>query len=74
MTYPFPNFNGSSLGMEKSFHPTVYWICDYISNSELKLNHVSKWGLMEISLHSYPNCKEFIAKPFCLWHDSREFE
>ena len=32
-----------TLGMgPKSFHPTLYWICDYLSMLGLKLNHVSK--------------------------------
>ena len=47
---PFLNFNGSklqrfnrwSLGMDKWFHPTLYWACDYLSMLGLKLNHVSK--------------------------------
>ena len=46
MTYPFPNFsqwcNHWSLGMDKSFHPTLYWACDYLSMLRLKLIHVSK--------------------------------
>ena len=34
--YPFPNFNG--------FHPTLYWIWNYLSMLWSKLNHVSKRG------------------------------
>ena len=33
-----------SLGMDKQFHPTHYWVCDYLSMLGLKLNHVSKRG------------------------------
>ena len=25
INYPFPNFNGVIVGMEKGFHPTLYW-------------------------------------------------
>ena len=34
--------NHWSLGMDKSFHPTLYWACDYLSMPGLKLNYVSK--------------------------------
>ena len=30
ITYPFPNLNGRSLGMDKSFHPTLYNGLNYI--------------------------------------------
>ena len=33
-----------SLGMDKSFHATLYNVCDYLSMLRLKLNHVSKSG------------------------------
>ena len=36
--------NRWSLGIDKLFHPTLYWACDYLSMSGLKLNHVSKRG------------------------------
>ena len=36
--------NRWSLGMDKWFHPTLYWACDYLSMLGLKLNHVSKRG------------------------------
>ena len=42
ITYPFPN----SDGMEKYFHPTLYWTCDYLSMLVFKLFHVSKRGPM----------------------------
>ena len=29
ITYPFPNINGASLGIDAYFHPTLYWPCDY---------------------------------------------
>ena len=44
ITYPLLNFNGTSLGMNKWFHPTFYWACDYLSMLGLKLNHISKRG------------------------------
>ena len=31
ITYPFPNCSRLSLGMDKWFHTTLYWTCDYIS-------------------------------------------
>ena len=33
-----------SLGMDKLFHPTLFWACNYLSMLGLKLNHVSKRG------------------------------
>ena len=30
--------------MDKSFHPLLYWACNYLSMLRLKLNHVSKRG------------------------------
>ena len=41
-TYQFPNFNGSSLDMDKSFHSKSYNGYNYLS--WLKLIHASKWG------------------------------
>ena len=32
------------LGMDKQFHPTLYWACDYLSMLVLKLIRVSKRG------------------------------
>ena len=43
MTYPFPNFKKHwHLGMDKYFHPTLYWACDYLSMPRFKLNYVRK--------------------------------
>ena len=37
--------NHWSLGMDKLFHPALYWACDYLSKVGLKkLNHGSKRG------------------------------
>ena len=36
--------NRWGLGMERWFHPTLYWECNYLSMMGLKLNHVSKNG------------------------------
>ena len=33
-----------SLGMERYFNPTLYWVCDYLSILGFKLIHVSKSG------------------------------
>ena len=48
ITYPFLNFNVNhwSWGMGKSFHPTLYNVCNYLSMLGLKLNHVGKRGLI----------------------------
>ena len=44
ITYPFPNFNGWTgevLEIDKQFHPTLYWVCDYLFTLGLKLILVS---------------------------------
>ena len=30
--------------MDKSFHPTLFWACNYLSMLRIKLNHISKSG------------------------------
>ena len=40
--YPFPNWE--CLGMDKSFHPILYWTGDYLSMLGMKLTHFSKMG------------------------------
>ena len=42
ITYPFPNFNRWSLGMDKWIHPTLDNGCNYLSMLGLKLNHARK--------------------------------
>ena len=42
--------NRWSLGMDKQFHPTLYWACGYLSMLGLKLNHVSKRGYSSVFL------------------------
>ena len=42
--YPFLNFNGASLGIDKQFHPTLYNECNYLSILVLELYHFSKRG------------------------------
>ena len=37
-----------SLGMDRQFHPTLCWACDFISMLRLKLIHVSKRGLADL--------------------------
>ena len=34
-----------SLGMDALFHPTLYWVCDYLFMLGLKLIHISKRGI-----------------------------
>ena len=41
MPYPFPNFNGCTVGMDKLFRPTLYNGCNYLSMLGLKLHHIS---------------------------------
>ena len=45
-----------SLGMDKQFHPMLYWACDYLSMLGFKLNHVSKKGLLQIRVRGQRNC------------------
>ena len=40
----YNRYNRWSLGMEKEFHPKLYWACDYLYILELKLKSVSKRG------------------------------
>ena len=40
----FNQSNRWSLGMDKWFHPILYYGCNYLSMLGLKLNHVSKRG------------------------------
>ena len=47
ITYPLPNLNGVSLGLDKLFHPTSYNGYNYLSMLRLKLIHVSKRGPMK---------------------------
>ena len=50
--YPFPNFNGCSLGMDEKFHPTFYDGCNDLSMLVLKLISVNKMGPMPVTLKS----------------------
>ena len=34
--------NRWSLGMDKWFHPKLYWVCDYLSTLGLQSNHLKK--------------------------------
>ena len=54
--------NRWSLEMDKLFHHTFYWTCDYLSMLGLKLNHVSKRGPggiggLEADSNNYVNLK-----------------
>ena len=48
--------NRWSLGMDKSFHPTVYWACNYLSMLRLKLNYASKRGPWIPVIHCHLHC------------------
>ena len=41
------------LGMDKSFHPTLYNKCNYVSVVELKLSHVSKISPSKLATTSF---------------------
>ena len=59
ITYPFPNFQRCipwSLGMDKSFHPTHHWACDYLSTLGLKLIHVPSSLSYKTHFHRQLNC------------------
>ena len=48
--------------MVKSFHPTLYWICDYLSMFRLKSNHVNVG-----KKHSHMMmCFKYFNREFCL--------
>ena len=53
-----------SLEMDKKFHPTLYWVCDYLSTLRLKLIHVSKRG---------PWCAQNCFDESCLFFHSEVF-
>ena len=39
--------------MDKLFHPTPHWVCDYLSMLELKLIHVSKKVIGDYGIKRY---------------------
>ena len=52
------SYNHGRLGMDKQFHSTSYWACDYLSMLGLKLTHLSKRGPLNIS---YKNTSFYIS-------------
>ena len=38
ITHPFPVFIGWSWGKDNKFHPTPYFVCDYIIHARVKVN------------------------------------
>ena len=48
-----------SLGMDRLFHPTLHWACDYSSMCGFKLIHVIKWG-------PTCNCWELVIERYLL--------
>ena len=56
-----------SLGMDKKFHPKLYWACDYLSMQELRINHVSKrvpWN--KLHMRGDWNLRFRIFKSWCI--------
>ena len=49
--------NSWSLGIDKKFHPTLYWACDYLSMLGLKLIHVSKRGHRHLQIKPMPGAQ-----------------
>ena len=45
------------FGMDKQFHPTLYWACDYLPIVGLKLDHVSKRGLWYQNITNFGKTK-----------------
>ena len=45
-----------SSGMDYQFHPTHFWLCDYLSRLILKLIYVSKRGPMNMATVIYLVC------------------
>ena len=61
-----------SLGMDKSFHLTLYWACVYLFMLGLKLAHVIKSGCMrlqhELRGKSYPQTlRQLTTRFFLVW-------
>ena len=62
--HPFPSW---SLGMDKKFHSTLYWVCDYFSLG-LKLKHVSERGPVSgLKFHRIPDSKVHGANMGPIW-------
>ena len=40
-----------SMGMDKYFHPTLYWTCDYLSMQRFKFIHVCKRSPSQVYSH-----------------------
>ena len=57
-------FHRWRLGMDKSFHPTISWACDYLSILGLKLIHVNK-GAPDLFLSSVLALKRLVATHHC---------
>ena len=50
--------NRWSLGVDKSFHSTLYWTCDYLSMPGLKFIHINERG------PSYPEWPALISSQY----------
>ena len=57
--------NRWSLGMDKKFHPTLCWACDYLSMLVLKLNHVSKRGYSSHHLIAILGWRDKVVMRLC---------
>ena len=51
-----------SLGMDKWFHPKLYWTCDYLSMLGLELNHISKSYVQRLFMWFCPDGECLIRK------------
>ena len=57
--YPFPNFNGASLGKDMQFHPAFHHVYNYLSMLGLKWIHISKRGPSKFqSYFTCPNASD----------------
>ena len=66
----FQRCNCWSLWMDKQFHPTLYWVCDYIFMMGLQLIHLSKRAPRKHNADGKPLyfSVEFLSIPM-IWND-----
>ena len=60
------NFRHWSVGIDKWFHYTIYWACDYLSMLGLKFIHVSKRGYWFLYLSKV--LLQYLSEPMITWH------
>ena len=59
-------YDHGRMGMDKQFHPTVYWTCDYLSMLVIMLINVSK-GATGISVFIYRVDKNDIGTCYAIF-------